>query len=29
MLDRLLDLKSAEVIPLGVLMLIPEAGHGV
>jgi superfamily II DNA or RNA helicase len=28
-LERLLDLRPAEVIPLGVLMLIPEAGHGV
>jgi hypothetical protein len=28
-LDRLLDLKPSEVIPLGVLMLIPEAAHGV
>jgi ERCC4-related helicase len=27
-LDCLLDLRPPEVIPLGVLMLIPEAGHG-
>jgi ERCC4-related helicase len=27
-LDRLLDFKPPEIIPLGLLMLIPEAGNG-
>jgi hypothetical protein len=27
-LNRLLDLRDPEIIPLGVLMLIPEVKHG-
>lgn len=28
-LDRLAKLRTAEIVPLGVLMLVPEAGRGV
>jgi hypothetical protein len=27
-LNKLLDLREPEVVPLGVLMLLPEATHG-